>query len=487
MLPGQIDVLRRNEKVVAIRGGVGSSKTYALCWWLLRELYAYPRAAFGVIGASNVQLESGFFVSLRGILDKYGIPYKIVSSPRIKITLLDNGAVVDTYSAEMRERLRSLEIDRVVVEEPQTWEGGQETFLTLIERLRPSPSAIAHYPGISPQIRISFNPPPVGHWLHELFERRFAGVFPCYRFSLRDNVILQQIDPTYLPLIEATLPKERWPREIDGHWGTVATGVYSGFDAARNTIEAYRDLMGREALPQGLPAFAIDPTKPLRWALDFNVGWMASVVGQLHEQQMLAEMRPDQFHGAHKTARVAVPGWQRSIWYLLDEIFLENAGVPNVVREFIRRYGAIARSTGVIIYGDASGGGRSQVLDSDSAARSPWKALIRDLTSAGIRYEFRVQSRNPPIVDRIMAVRDSFSVGEDNACGLLLRAETMPQLVNDINLVQWSPGKNEIDKSDQSDEGKKRTHVSDALGYAIWYEQQRRLGREVKILDLKSR
>ena len=457
MLPKQIVLVHAEEKVAAARGGVGSGKTLSLAWWTIREADRYPKASFAAVGASFTQLQTGFFVTLKGICDQYGIGYTFTTSPRPKLVFKESGATVESFSAEQREKLRSLEVDRVVVEEPQTWENGRQTFETLVERLRPSPSAAIHYPGMLPKIRMTFNPPVVGHWLYDLFEKKWRGVYPCYRMSLRENTLLQGKDPEYLPFLLATIPEERHAREIDGHWGTVATGVYRGFDSEKNTIEALRIANPTEPLPKSFPPFALDETKPIRWALDFNVGWMASVVCQIHAQPTITRFVPDFQPGSTKRIEEPQePGYQDRIVYALREIFLSDAGVPNVVKEFLRLYGDVARKSGVVLYGDASGGGRSQAIDSDSAARSNWAIVLRDLRAAGIAVTMRVQRRNPAQLDRINDVREWFDM--NGRVGFLCSRESCPELVNDFNLVQFVPGKNDIDKSDNSEDGVKRSH-----------------------------
>lgn len=477
VLPKQADYLEDESKLIGVRGGVGSGKSWIVAWGQIRAMHQYPRARFLAIGASFVQLASGYIVTFLGHLERYNIPHRYVKSPHPMIELTECGAVLDTKSAEMREQLRSLEADYIVLEEPQTWDAGRETFFTLATRLRPSPSAVTHYPGLVPKIRASFNPPPIGHWIYEAFEKTFAGVYPCYRFSLRENTIHAKIDPTYLPFLENTLPKERWPREIDGEWGTVSTGVYAGFDQAKHTVEVYNK-EGRIQLPEGIPPFAVDPFTPICWSLDFNVGWMASVVGQWLDQRQVVEYEPQPLgNQPKKIVRPFADAWQSRLCYIFEEIFLPNATTPEVAKRFIDLYGPIARTTGVRLYGDRSGGNRSQTDRSTN-----WQIIIRLLKEAGIPIEsFRVQSQNPEQLDRVNMVRDQFREGE--RVGFLCSEAKCPELINDFNLVQWVMGKNEIDKSDKSEDGLKRTHLSDALGYMVWFERQLALGRSVTTLN----
>ena len=190
-----------------------------------------------------------------------------------------------------------------------------------------------------------------------------------------------------------------------------------------------------------------DPTKPLLWALDFNVDPMCSVIAQRAGDGLA----------------------------VLQEIVLPNSSVPEACEVFIERaeryrqiyrarYGPTAGKLHVVVYGDAAGGARS------FAGTSAWQLVRQTAAMVGDRYafEFRVERSNPAVVDRVNAVNALLR----NAAGQrrLVIHRACRELIADMREVEWkrdSAGVRvaQLDKSDP-----RRTHVSDALGYLVWRE-----------------
>lgn len=487
LLRKQHEMLRCKDKMAAARGGVGSGKTTAWAIWLLDRIEEFPKANHVVIGADYEQLRRGFFQTFVAWLDKLGyeegIDYHYRESPTPMVLFKRTGARLRSLSAKLAERIRSVEFQSVVLEEPPTWLNGENVYEIIIERLRHSEkSSTAYGDRLEPQLRMSFNPPPVTHWLYNLIEKVWAGLgYRCWRLSLRENVLLRGL-AEYVRMLIGQIAPARIPSEIDGHWATVSTGVYAGFDAMKHTIEAQPN----RQMPVGLPPFAVNPMKPLAWMLDFNIGWMCSVVGQWQEQPTVVRYEPRMPPAQPvKVITPAIPGWQAKILYLFEEIMLPNAGAGDAAREFVKRYGVIARKVGVELYGDPAGGGRAQAIDAAQAVRTAWQAVIRVLVENQIPFIWKVQSRSPAPLERVGMTRDQFESGD--GIGLIMSAEKCPELVKDYNEVKWVPGKNDIDKRDKTEEGVKRTHLSDAAGYCMWFERQRARGVAIKLLNWKGR
>jgi len=201
-------------------------------------------------------------------------------------------------------------------------------------------------------------------------------------------------------------------------------------------------------------------------ALDFNVGCRCSVIAQAHGKVPIVE-----YKGQSTTeTRLPVPGWQRRVFYIIDEITIPNAGIENVVDEFLNRYEEHARKYGVTIYGDASGGARSQIMSSQSSVRTNYDAINRRLRARGINVKFRVQSANPAVMDRVNLMNAQFRSGA--GFGALVDPHKCPEFITDLISVKFKVGTNDIDKSDKSDTGIKRTHSSDAAGYMFYVERR---------------
>lgn len=470
MLPKQLAFAACKAKWAGARGGVGSGKTIGVVYYVLNRLRDYPKHSCFVVGADFEQLRRGFFESTRNVLEglhmEDGRDFRYRESPSPMLLFLrgrSKGARIRALSAEQAERIRSVEIQTLICEEPPTWKagGGETVFSVLGGRLRHSQRTATLYPEMQPQGRMTFNPPAVGTWIHNLVQNVWPALgFPCWKMSVRENTIMTDLEG-FIGNVKMSTPEDRWPVEIDGEWATTGGGVYRYFDAS---------IHGGPP-PAGLPPKVLDRSKPLLWCLDFNVGWMASVVAQAHIQTLksLGWIHDGQ-RPPYESIGSSVADWQRRIFYVLDELFLPDCGTEDVVAEFIRRHGDHARYAGVVLYGDASGGGRSQQLSSTASARSNWEILVQRLRAAGINVTMRVQSQNPAPLDRINAMNLQFR--QPSGYGVLVDTIACPELVLDWFQVRFKPGTNDIDKGDTSEAGKKRTHLSDAVGYMIWVERQ---------------
>ncbi len=425
----------------------------------------YPLATTYVIGADYEQSRRGFFATMINILEeqlhwKMGRDFEYRETPSPVLTLLDTRAKLRSLSAQQAERIRSVEIQTLVCEEPQTWMDGERVYRVLSGRLRHSLRSKQLYPEMSVQARLSFNPPvPAnGHWLYTLTAEAWPELgYPCYRFSTRDNYLLHHGEQ-YIRTLEATLPKELWPAEIEGEWVFGVAGVYRSFDWHTHVHE-----LG--AMPvKGLPPLAFDKSRPIWWSHDFNVHKMCSVIGQVQEQHQVVvpfDSSKIQFHQkfAQDQTIVTDPRWQSRIMYVIDELVVRDAGIPDVVEAFVARYGDIARSCGVILCGDASGSNRAHTISSRAAARSNWEIMQELLARAGIPVEMKLPRENPPVRDRINAVNVQLSSGEGP--GMLI-SKGCNEIATDLISVRWNEN-GDLDKRDME-----RTHMSDALGYFVW-------------------
>lgn len=463
VLPKQAEFIECESLFSAAYGGVGAGKTHPAQWKMWKRLRQYPLAGHYVCGADFEQLRGGYFLDFRNLLEdllrwKEGRDYLYRDHPRPTIILADTGARIRALSAELAERIRSTQIQSLHAEEPQTWHNGEQVWRTLVGRMRHSVRSARAYKDMPIQAWLTFNPggnpgAPVGSWLHSLLEKnwREAG-YPSWRFSLRDNYLLENAEQ-YIRNLENNLPPSQWAVEIDGNWPTTGGGVYREFDQMVHAV----------APPTGLPPMGLRP-EPLCWALDFNVGFMCSVIAQPFVQQKIVEY----LGHPQPSVRYPVPGWQERVWYFIDEIALPNSGMEDVIDEFLRRYGDHAKKYGVTVYGDPSGGDRSQ-SGSSHGVRTHWEAIKARFAERGIPLKFRVESSHPRILDRVNMMNRQFRIG--TGYGLLVDPQKCPELISDWVGVKWVQGKNEIDKSDTSEQGLRRTHSSDAAGYMIHVER----------------
>jgi hypothetical protein len=195
--------------------------------------------------------------------------------------------------------------------------------------------------------------------------------------------------------------------------------VYHAFDRARNVQPA-----------------RFEPRLPLFWSLDFNMNPMCSVIGQQEGNRVV----------------------------IFDELVLPDSHTWAACEEFLARTSRWISGypVQVRIYGDATGDGRKT-----SSSRTDVQ-IVRDFFGRypdRFRVEFHIPASNPPVKDRANCVNALLrnQAGERR----LVIDVGCKQLIEDFERVHWKADSNgngmaSMDKSD-----KRRTHVSDALGYMI--------------------
>jgi len=180
----------------------------------------------------------------------------------------------------------------------------------------------------------------------------------------------------------------------------------------------------------------VDARLPLLWALDFNVDPMSSVIAQVDRGKVR----------------------------VLDEIVLRRATTQDACREFIRRFPAHA--AGVVVYGDASGHHMHTTGGTDYS-------MVEDFFAEYYRSAVRccAPRSNPSVRERVMLTNSKLRNARGEA--QMSVDPKCKELVKDFEQVSFKADSTEVDK----DKDRRRTHLSDALGYLIW--QECRSGSEV--------
>ncbi len=448
VLPHQAEFLRYKGQMAAIRGGVRSGKSYIIANWMHDRMEEYPDGGHFAVGADLPQLKRGFLNTFTSMLDGYKVAYDYMTTTG-EIRLKHNGARLQALSAEISERIRSTEMDSVLLEEPQTWNNGLDTYRVIVGRLSGSPGGKKYRAtGMQPQLRMSFNPTAAGSWIWELIERQ--RVMPCWQYSVRQNYLMPNYKE-YIALQESQLPPALWPVELDGEWGTAGGQVYRYYSEQNHAVP----------LP-GLPPLAYDPLLPLEWNLDFNVGHMSSTITQVHYQNKRIVGYEDPPFGQFGLAvrkpivECDVPGAQETLVYVIGEMKITDCSVYQLVPIFLEKYGDWAKRSGVRLFGDSTGGSRGQ-----QTLETNWEIIRSLLKNAGIRVEYCVTT-NPLEGDRVNAVNAQFWTGE--GVGIYIDHNRCRDLIKDLQTVSYKEGTNQIDKVRDAS----LTHISDGLGYRIF-------------------
>jgi hypothetical protein len=180
-------------------------------------------------------------------------------------------------------------------------------------------------------------------------------------------------------------------------------------------------------------------------SMDFNVDPMSVVIGQY-----------DRGVGNRLMERCEI----------LEELVLPNSNTPSMMEKLLLELQKYQRGyeLSVEVYGDAAGTQRSS-----NSSKTNWQIVADHFSLAPhVHYRFLRKKANPTISDRLNAVNTMLK----SAAGtvrMYVDDVKCPELVKDFKKVRFqvdSSGNtsSQLDKSD-----KNRTHISDALGYAIEY------------------
>jgi hypothetical protein len=250
-------------------------------------------------------------------------------------------------------------------------------------------------------------------WVYRRFlERRVDGYDVTFAEPYENRHLLEKV-PDYYDRLKQSYDERFFEQEVMGKYLNVIDGqVYYSFDRAKNVEEA-----------------VIDLTLPLRWALDFNVDPMCSVIAQVRD----------------------------GVVYVMEEMSMSRVTTPQVCEQFLDRHPH--HPGGVVIYGDASGSRRQTTGHSD------FEMVRQALCESGLKsVSYRVPRSNPDVRARVNLVNAMMRSAGGEA--RLLICAKCTELILDLEQVAYKPGSSVIDK----DRDPRRTHLSDALGYLIWQE-----------------
>ncbi|HWF10744.1 MAG TPA: terminase family protein [Bryobacteraceae bacterium] len=252
-------------------------------------------------------------------------------------------------------------------------------------------------------------------WVHRRFiSHRVEGYETIQARPFENRFLLEQV-PDFYERLRGSYDENFYRQEVLGDYLNVRGGlVYHAFDREKNLREAQ-----------------VDPARPVVWALDFNVDPMCSVVAQVA-----------------RTGQVVV----------LDEIALRRATTEQACEEFEKRFGM--PRAGVVIYGDASG------ASMNTTGYSDYQVIRSFFTARAGTVSYRVPKANPPVRARVALV--NARLRNANGEAQLFIDPKCNELIDDFEQVSYREDSAEIDK----EKDRKRTHLSDALGYLIWQEDR---------------
>ncbi len=402
-LPSQRRFHQSQARFKAFCGPVGSGKTKALCQEAIKLSHLNPSCT-GLLGAPTYpMLRDSTLTQFLEICRGAGLPYRWQPGDN-RLRLLDCGSVVLFRPLDNYERLRGpnlawFGVDELTYVPLEAWQ-------RLEARLRdPRAKRLCGFAALTPK---GFD------WVYERFKANPVEGYELIEAQPFENRHILSAVPDYYERLGRSYDSRFYEQEALGKFLNVQQGrVYHAFDRAAHVRPVQYD--GR---------------LPLRWAWDFNISPMSSVICQQRGGEVAA----------------------------LDEIVLHTSSTPEVCREFAARWGHHRGE--VVVYGDASGASARSVTGKSDYYMI--RQFFRGLPE--MHLSLRVPRANPPVRDRINAVNARLS----NAAGehSLFVHPSCRELIADLEQVAYKSGSSVVDKESNP----ARTHTSDALGYYVWHE-----------------
>ena len=206
----QYELIDDKTRFLLITGSAGSGKTIFCCFKTIMYAVEHPKARVGVFRKTLPSLRETAWREIRELLIKFGIEFQENKSSAI-ITL-NNGSTISFTPLDTDEKIRSLNLDYVFVE--QCEEVSEEIFDELALRVRGEVS-LADYG----QILLIAQPGPRTHWIYKRFYQIKAND-PDYKwehFSYLDNPYLKDDQRRYYECLKET-NYDRWRTHALGEW-----------------------------------------------------------------------------------------------------------------------------------------------------------------------------------------------------------------------------------------------------------------------------
>ncbi len=401
-LPSQQAFHNSRSRFKGFSGPIASGKSRALCQEAI-ALSFVNKGRLGLIGAPTYSmLRDATQTTLFEILETEGILHKYNKAENM-LTMTENQSRIIFRPVDDFDRLRGTNLawfglDELTYSPEGAWS-------RLEGRLRdPHATRLCGFAVWTPK---GFD------WVYQRFIADPVAGYTAVMAKPQENRFLLDKVPDFYERLKSSYDENFYQQEVLGQYLSLQGGlVYSSFTRSDHVKSLH-----------------VNPNCPLLWALDFNVDPMSSVVAQI----------------------------EGSTVFVLDEIAMRHASTYEACEQFERRFRS--HSSGVVIYGDASGNSQQTTGASDYQ-------IVREYfqSNYGSRINYKVPKANPSVRERIMLTNAKLRTAAGDI--RLLVDSKCKELIKDFEQVSYKADSNAIDK----EKDRRRTHLSDALGYLLWQE-----------------
>lgn len=390
------------QKFRAFIGGFGSSKTYTGCMAMCKHFWEWPRVNQGYFAPSFPMIRDIFYPTIEEVAFSFGLNLEIKQGNH-EVHFYSGRQYRGTTicrSIDKPQNIVGFKIGNALIDELDTLpvNKAEEVWQKVIARMRYKTD------GLKNGIDIASTPEGF-RFCHKKFVQlpqenpELLKNYGLVQASTYENA--KYLPDDYIPTLKESYPLELIEAYLNGQFVNLTSGtVYRNYDRVRcNSFDRIRE---------GEPLFV---------GQDFNVQKMASAV---------FVQRTDGFHAVAE----------------LKDLF----DTPDVVKSIKAKWAD--KGHRIIIYPDATGGGRRSVDASTSDL-----AILRQ---AG--FAIRVHASNPAVKDRVLATNRAFEMGK-----IRVNAKECPTIARCLEQQAY-------DENGEPDKKSGFDHMNDAVSYFASYE-----------------
>jgi len=402
-LPHQYKFLMSDVKYTALVAGLGSGKTEALVYRVLRRMSMIRNYRVGIYAPTVDLIKRIFYPRFEDIFANSGIRYKLNKSDGIMEVWMPNGkAEIIFRSCDNYTRIIGYETHDSILDEIDTLpkDKAMEVWIRVLARNR---KGFILPDGSLGTNTVYITTTPEGKaFVYNMWVKEHANN-PEYRLIRGRTEDNHHLPPDYADSLRRTYPPQLIDAYLNGEFvNLVGNTVYSSFD---------RDTNDTKTTINDYPS-----SQMIHIGMDFNISRMAAVVIMKNDDKQLFIV--DEFH------------------HLMD--------TPSMIEAIKAKY----PNHPITVYPDASGRSRKSIDASKSDIR-----LLRD---AGFRVN--APKKNPPVRERVLSVQTMFCNAADER-NLFVNVDNCPHLVEQLEFQAYDD--NGVPIKDGSED------ILDGLGYAV--------------------
>lgn len=211
-------------RYLLIEGSAGSGKTIFAAHQTVLYAITHPRARILVCRQTMPSLKETSWYEIRKLLHDYEIPFK-ENKTDAKIVLLNNKATILFRSLDDEQKIRSLSVDYIYIEQAE--EITKYSFYELRERLRGKVSKYDYG-----QFMMVITPDTKQHWIYKLFHVQGVENTKILHFMYTENPFLPEVFVKEYEELKH-MDYDLYVKYTLGQWGDLQNIIYDNWDTKK--------------------------------------------------------------------------------------------------------------------------------------------------------------------------------------------------------------------------------------------------------------